>query len=277
MATKKPPTWAEWAELKNRRKTVKERITMTQTEVRSILEAVTGAETREQACGILSVMTPNRKLLSYWLGQIGRRQETKLGEGLDFHRYLDAVVNSIRSHAQAEVTLSIDEKENALKKKIVKPVVVINRSKSRPDADEPTDNSREIEEPIDQGKLLHAGNEERLEPTAASPVNDSDSRQGKELSEAFPPPAMSRAQDYAMRNLLVFADCAVQEDESGVFDVLARNFDSTGLMGYWLNKVGYGHLTQYAKDRDLVQYIRKAAHQIHRHMKRTVGKPVTRW
>jgi hypothetical protein len=277
MATKKPPTWEQWRELKNPKETVRERVTMTQTEATSILEAVTGAETKEQAREIFSVMVPSRKHLTYWLGQIGHRQETKLGEGLDFSRYLDAVVNSLRSRAQTDMTVSTHEKENAMKKKIVKPVTVVNKSKSQPNADDPTDNPTEIGKPVDQVKPVLAGNEGRLEPTAASPVDDSESRQGKGLSEALPAPTMGRAQDYAMRNLFVFADCAIQKNESGVFDVLARNFDSTGLMSYWLNKVGYGHLTRYAKDRDLVQYIRKAAYEIHRHMKKAVGKPVARW
>jgi hypothetical protein len=88
---------------------------------------------------------------------------------------------------------------------------------------------------------------------------------------------VSRNQQYAIRNLIVFADCAVQKDESGVFDTLARNFDSNGFLSYFLSKSGYGHLTPYGKGRDLIDYIRKVAHEIHRDMKKSIGKPIPRW
>jgi len=89
-------------------------------------------------------------------------------------------------------------------------------------------------------------------------------------------PATSIMQDYAIRNMLVFADAAVAKDPDGVFDVLARNFDSPGWVSYWLRKVGHGDKARYAKGRDLVEYIRKVAHELHGDLK-DIGKPKARW
>lgn len=89
-------------------------------------------------------------------------------------------------------------------------------------------------------------------------------------------PTTSRMHDYWIRTMLIFADAAVAKDPDEVFDVLARNFDSAGNLSWWLHRVGHGDKAQYAKGRDLVEYIRKVAHELHRDLKE-IGKPVARW
>lgn len=89
-------------------------------------------------------------------------------------------------------------------------------------------------------------------------------------------PAISRMQDYRIRDMLVFADAAVAKDPDGVFDVLARNFETPGGVSWWLHRVGHGEKAQYAKGRDLVEYIRKVSHELHRDLK-DIGKPKARW
>ncbi len=76
--------------------------------------------------------------------------------------------------------------------------------------------------------------------------------------------------------MLVFADCAVQKNPDGVFDVLARNFESTGALSWWLHRIGHGDKTIYVKGRDLVEYFRKISHELYREL-REIGKPVARW
>jgi hypothetical protein len=89
-------------------------------------------------------------------------------------------------------------------------------------------------------------------------------------------PGISLIQDYRIRDMLVFADAAVAKDPDQVFDVLARNFDTPGGVSWWLHKVGHGDKAQYAKGRDLVEYIRKVSHELHRDLK-DIGKPKARW
>ncbi len=102
------------------------------------------------------------------------------------------------------------------------------------------------------------------------------SRSHSPVTNAPDQPMTSRMHDYWIRTMLVFADAAVAKDPDGVFDVLARNFDSAGNLSWWLHRVGHGDKAQYAKGRDLVEYIRKVAHELHRDLKE-IGKPVARW
>ena len=88
---------------------------------------------------------------------------------------------------------------------------------------------------------------------------------------------MSRGQEYALKNLLTYADCAVQQTEMGVFDVLARNFSDKPLLNFWLWKVGYAHLATLIRNKDLLDSIRILAREIYRDMKQNIGKPVARW
>ena len=87
---------------------------------------------------------------------------------------------------------------------------------------------------------------------------------------------MSKVQTYSILSMMVFADCAVQKDPYGIFDVLARNFVDNGFLSWWLNRIGHGDKTKYAKGRDIVDYIRKIAHELYRELKE-VGKPIARF
>jgi hypothetical protein len=87
----------------------------------------------------------------------------------------------------------------------------------------------------------------------------------------------SRVQDNALRNLLVFADCCVQTGPEGVFNVIARNFDNVGALGWWLQRVGKGELLPRTKGKDLVDAIRVISHTLYRQLRDEIGKPVPRW
>ena len=93
--------------------------------------------------------------------------------------------------------------------------------------------------------------------------------------DASPVAGVSAVQKYSLLSIYTFADCVLQKDETGLFDVLARNFDK-GNLSYFLNKVGYGHLSVHGKGHDDVDYIRKVAHELFKAMK-DFGKPVARW
>ncbi len=87
---------------------------------------------------------------------------------------------------------------------------------------------------------------------------------------------MSLVQKYSILSMLVYADCAVKLSPDNIFDVLARNFDSPGLLSWWLHRIGHGDKAKYAKGRDLIEYIRKIANELYRDLK-NVGKPVARF
>ena len=96
-------------------------------------------------------------------------------------------------------------------------------------------------------------------------------------SEPQPIPQMSRTQRYWIGTMLIFADCAVQKSAEGIFDVLARNFEDTGALSWWLWRIGYGDKTKLLKGKDIVDAIRKIAHELHRDLKKEIGRPVARF
>ena len=98
-----------------------------------------------------------------------------------------------------------------------------------------------------------------------------------EQEEIHSVPEMGRIQRYWIGSMLVFADCSVQDSPDGVFHVLARNFKHTGALSWWLWKIGHGEMTRYVKGKDIVDAIRKIAHELHRILKSEVGKPVARF
>jgi hypothetical protein len=276
MKTGQPPTWEEWNALKNRRtRTMKDRISMTQTEARSILEAVTGAETTEKACEIMKSLLPGRSHLTFWLGQIGRRKDAGLGKNLDFKRYLNSVVENLRSSEQQVVIVSRDRDGNS-KKRIVKPVSVTDRDGQGPSSDKSAKEQEEIMDSMDERTIVGADNDE-LEPALLPAETNTEAEQGKDSAPIPSSPHVSRVQDYALRNLLVFADCVVQKDESGVFDVIARNFDNTGILGWWLQRVGKSEFIPRMKGKDIVDAIRVISHALYRQIRAEIGKPIARW
>jgi hypothetical protein len=136
-----------------------------------------------------------------------------------------------------------------------------------------------MEEPAtarNDGNPAHAGDENKntsvdmqteLPPAVPRQDQNSDSAQA---------PSMSLSQKYTLLSIQTFADCAVQQSPDGIFDVLARNFADNGNLSYFLQKVGYGHLTSYARGHDIVDYVRKTSHELFKAMK-DVGKPIARW
>jgi hypothetical protein len=88
---------------------------------------------------------------------------------------------------------------------------------------------------------------------------------------------VSRNQGYAIRTMLVFADCAVQPSTEAVFHVLGRNFDTVGALVWWLHRIGKSGLSPRTKNKDLIDALRVVAHGLHRQLKTEIGLPIPRW
>ena len=95
--------------------------------------------------------------------------------------------------------------------------------------------------------------------------------------EPQPAPKMGRIQKYWIGTMLIFADCAVQDSPEAIFDVLARNFEDTGALSWWMWRIGYGDKTKLLKGKDIVDAIRKVAHLLYRDLKKEIGRPVVRF
>jgi len=90
------------------------------------------------------------------------------------------------------------------------------------------------------------------------------------------PQQIGRIQEYWIATMKIYADCAVQADQEGVFDVLARNFETPGALSWWLWRIGHADNCQYTKRKDIVDAIRKVAALLHKELRRDVGRPVAR-
>jgi hypothetical protein len=73
---------------------------MTQSEAWSIFQATVAAESPERAYEVLAGALKSRRELRCWLGQIGHRQDTRLGEGKSFDEYVKAVSVSLWRRAK---------------------------------------------------------------------------------------------------------------------------------------------------------------------------------
>jgi hypothetical protein len=205
MSAKKAPNWHEWNEMKSRRQAIKESITMIQAEARSILDAVMGAESMEEACEILKTHLPDRKHLTYWLGQIGRRADARLGKNLDYRRYINAVVEHLRSQGQ-EVVVVTGDRDKKPKKKIVKTPNSTSRDAQKPKTDQSVNEQEEPMNHNDQSNTVGVENGSQSEQSTSFSEGNSEENQGQESETNPSTPQLSRVQDYALRNLLVFAD-----------------------------------------------------------------------
>ncbi len=285
MATKKPPNWQEWNEMKTRKQAIKESITMIQTEAKSIFDDVMGAESDLNACEILKARLPDRRHLTYWLGQIGRRKDARLGRNLDYRRYVIAVVENLRSQQEEVVAVTTDQDKKP-KRKIVKHLNATSDNSQKSD----TDNTTKEEEPMNQNREWNnsVDDSDQLQPIPLPSVVNSDNDQGQESepnpsTPALPPipgfhlEDVSRNQQYAIRNTLMFADCCVHTSAEGVFDVLARNIDSTGGLIWWLWRIGKRSLAARVKGKDLVDALRVAAYTLHKELKAEIGLKLPRW
>ena len=89
-------------------------------------------------------------------------------------------------------------------------------------------------------------------------------------------PTMSRPQFNAWASAHILADAAVQQDPSGVYDVLARNFVDSGTLSWWLHRIGHGDMTRLGRRKDLFDYLRLVSNALHRQLKHDLGRPVAR-
>jgi hypothetical protein len=296
MKTKNPPNWEEWNEIKSRKQYIKERITMIQAEARSILDAVLGSESTEQACEILKTRLPDRKHVTYWLGQIGRRRDVRLGRDLDFDGYIGAVVDRIFNRRPEYLKISEDKKEREMGKKAPK-TVIRKGGKSGKATKEPEELGAETvinEESNDSATrettdLTNSGLAQSPHPGADTQSNNSQaidisSQQRSNTAPSLSPPisgfdldGVSLNQQYTVRRMVILCDCCVQKSPEEIFDVLARNFNDTGDLVWWLRKIGKGHLSDLVKGKDIVDAIRKTAHELYQELKKEIGRPIARW
>lgn len=170
-----------------------------------------------------------------------------------------------------------------------KPTIIVKRSTgNRPKGNgavqnRPREEKRETDRPESLTGVVNQESDTRTEPNATEkgPV---DSLSGDDLSSPVWPPmpgfdleGANRNQQYAVRSTVVLCDCCVQDSWDGIFDVLARNFDSPNSLMWWLRKVGKAHLVDRLKGKDIVDAVRIAAHDLHRELKKEIGLPRARW
>jgi|SRR5208283_5489250 len=87
---------------------------------------------------------------------------------------------------------------------------------------------------------------------------------------------MSRPQFNNWVTAYILADCAIQRDSDGIYDVLARNFADSGVLSWWLHRIGHGDMTKLGRRKDLFDYIRLVSNALHRQLKHDLGRPVAR-
>jgi len=279
ITTKKPPDWESWKDLKSRKKR-EGRITMTQGDALAIFQKVIAATTAEEASAMLLSEIPNRRRLTSWLGQIGQK-DMRLGKNRDFNAYITAVVVSIRNRNRDHELPSDRKEEQEMGKKDQRPVVIVRKNKRQNGIEESPETTERTAASGEDGNTNPVSNDEMtLALNGPEKVQESE---GKGESSSDTPPedkpatTVSKVQEYALKTLLTYADCAVQKDEEGIFHVLGRNFEDKPMLHFWLWKVGYGHLSRFIRNKDLLDSLRILSREIYRDMKETVGKPIPRW
>ena len=250
------PNWRSFIKSENRRE---ERFTMTQKTVRGIFEQVVTANNPDEAFKQLSASLPTGNHLTYWLGQIGHRLDVRLGRDRGFPEYLAEVASSLWKRSRNQYRESfLESKGGTMKSKKAQSQRVVKATTQKQKMPEIDENDSAVEQGLPATDV---------ELTPAEAVSEE-----PKTSSA---PQIGRIQQYWIFTMLVFADCAVQKDPDEVFDVLARNFDTPGALSWWLYRIGHGDMAKYVKGRDLVEYFRKVAHELHRDLK-GMGKPVAR-
>lgn len=278
ISTKKTATWESWTELRSRNDPNMNRLTMTQSEALAIFQQVVTAGTVEDAVQFLRTTLPTRGVFTYWLGQVGHRQDVRLGKGKGLTAYVRAVVESLCSRKPVDEMPSEREEEQEMGKKRDQPGVIIRKSKAGK-ISEPVKPGPDYPIPVNERSIQPTRNEASDStlngPQEVQASQSNDSPTADTVPEEKPP--MGRLQEYALKTLLTYADCAVQQSEMGVLDVLARNFEGKAMMNFWLWRVGYGDLVRRTQNKDFLDSIRIISREIYRDMRRTVGKPVSRW
>jgi hypothetical protein len=130
---------------------------------------------------------------------------------------------------------------------------------------------------------------EELMASETTTINDAmaatsqDATPSTAIPPALPPlpgfdmSGVSRVHEYAVRTMLVFADCAVQSTPEAIFDVLARNFADTGALTWWLWRISKRDLAGRIKRRDIIDATRITAHTLHQQLKSEIGGKLPRW
>ncbi|MGB6065719.1 MAG: hypothetical protein WBG50_13000 [Desulfomonilaceae bacterium] len=132
----------------------------------------------------------------------------------------------------------------------------------------------------------HPGGENDVETTLENPATEAstptiNSSMPSESNEAAARPGtvlppMSRPQFNTWATAYILADCAIQRDASGVYDVLARNFADSGMLSWWLQRIGHADMTKLGRRKDLFDYLRLVSNALHRELKRDLDRPVAR-
>ena len=250
---------ANWRSLASSETMHQDRITMTQEAVWNVFQRVVSADNPEQAIEYLTASLPTRRHLTYWLGQTGHRLDVRLGRNRNFSEYLAEVAARLWERSHNEYHQSFWELKGGTMK--------TKKEKSHRAAKATTDKQKMTEAYGNEAAGKDVSQAASVEPKQVETVTDE--------SKPSPAPQIGRIQQYWISTMLVFADCAVQNNPDGVFDVLARNFDSPGALSWWLYRIGRGEMAKYTKGKDVVDAIRKVAHELHREL-REIGKPVAR-
>ncbi len=236
------------------------RISMSQEDVWKIFNRVSTFHSPEQTYENLILELPTRGHLTHWLGQIGHRFDVKLGRGRDFEDFLKEIANRLWKRSQ-ELSSGIDDKKEGIDmENIGLDVDQTTIPLSEGEVIEETPNG-DVSEDIAQFETPD------LETTSASP----------DKTQAHTALHIGRIQGYWIATMKIFADCAVQNTQEGIFDVLGRNFESSGELSWWLWRIGHADKCKYTKRKDIVDAIRKVSAELHKDLRRDVGRQVCRW
>lgn len=232
------------------------KIKMTQSEAWAIYNSLSNLGDHEQAYNKLRAELPTRNHLTHWLGQIGHRLEVKSGKGKDREQFLREIVEKLWKRSR-ELRPEIDQE---LKGQVMEKTEFENGNLQVPDE----------ESLIEESRFTGDLEEQRTMVSENDPVDPQ--TPGEENVQEI-----GKIQGYWIAIMKIYADCAVQRSEEGVFHVLGRNFESSGDLSWWLWKIGHADKCKYTKYRDIVDAIRKVAALLHKDLRKDVGLPVDRW
>jgi hypothetical protein len=232
---------------------------MTQEQAWKIFNSVAVFQSPKETYENLLPELPTRRHLTYWLAQIGHKFDVRLGRGRDFEGFLWEVANRLWERSQESNSVTNDEQKGMVEKMDIK--------------------TNQTAEPSAEGKFIEESlTEDASEEIAQSLTLDVETNgTSPDEQQAHPNPAIGRIQGYCISTMKIFADCAVQTNEQGVFDVLGRNFETSGELSWWLWRIGHADKCKYTKRKDIVDAIRKVSAELHRDLRRDVGRRVCRW
>jgi hypothetical protein len=234
---------------------------MTQEQAWRIFNLVATFQSPEETYENLILELPTRRHLTYWLGQIGHKFDVKLGRGRDFEDFLKIVANRLWIRSQ-ELNSVIDDTQKGLEMKKID----VEESQTT----ELSDVGKVVDRPLNEDVFEEASQCQTSDLETA----DVASPDNQQVNSS---PAIGRIQGYWLATMKIFADCAVQTNAQGVFDVLGRNFETSGALSWWLWRIGHAEKCKFTKRRDIVDAIRKVSAELHKDLSRDVGRRVSRW